>query len=415
MACRAAVAVAEAAAACPALAGAAGKSGSPDLDDFDPTVSFAGEQFTAARALAEARFLQREELWRTERALRRLSTVLARLSETAPPKVLVYFADRLRSRPGDQYLALFNGAQVQGKGGARARTIASDGEMARLTFDDLVNEANAHGVRMYAVQAEGLTTPANVRVGKRGTTMPDTSRLVRDAQGSLTTLSLETGGRPFVGAAARGARIVSQIQEDLQCLYLLSFDPGELPRDNGLRVLVRVTVPGVQARVRGQTVVQSEEGRRTSRLLAAFAAPELVESDFEVQGTLVPTGYADGRYTALVQLAVAGLPMSEATWDLGASLVSRGKVHQHAAERVRLRGRGPVVLEAEVTLAPGPYSLSLVAAEELSNQIRHPRRRRRLARSRRRSGDRRPDRRHAGGDRDLPARRRGPQAGGAGP
>ena len=124
---------------------------------------------------------------------------------------------------------------------------------------------------------------------------------------SLKSLALETGGEAFLGGITI-KKMVHRIASDLGCLYLLSFAPGDLPRDSSLRVLLRVKRPRVTAQTRGRLVIQSEQARRTSRLMAAFAAPDSAKMAGRLRAAVIPTGFEDGKYTALVQIA-ARVPM----------------------------------------------------------------------------------------------------------
>jgi hypothetical protein len=85
---------------------------------------------------------------------------------------------------------------------------------------------------------------------------------------------------------------------------------------------------------------------------------------------VIPTGYAQGKFTALVQLAVPGSPLATAVWDMGVSLVSRGRVREDAAGRVSVTGAGiPVVFETEMSFAPGPFELISVAHETTGDTV----------------------------------------------
>ena len=258
--------------------------------------------------------------------------VLGRMIELNPPKAVIYFADRVRSRPGEHYLEMFSANQRENSATASAMELDSSG--AQSTFDRLTNEANAHGIRIYAIQAEGLqplssfATPAG---GSGGRTTH-----IRAAQDSLVGMALETGGMAFLNGIKAG-KIIKRIEEDLSCVYLISFDPSGFAEDRGLAVRVRVSREGLKVQARGQMVFQSESARRTSRLMAGFAAPKVITAGGDVQGLVIPTGFSDGKYTALVQVSVPGSPVPGARWDLGASLVSRGKVREDTSRRVEVQ------------------------------------------------------------------------------
>jgi len=324
-------------------------------------------------AMALAGRYAREESWRTDKALRLFSTVLARLIDVAPPKATLYFADTMRTNPGEHYLGFFGQALRDSSGPGNA--IRSNADFGAHPFDRVVEEASGYGIRIYTVQAQGLTNPTTISAGNnniRGAGVDPVAhtRGVRDAQNSLVTMAAETGGESFINGV-RSAKIAKRIREDMACVYLLSFDPGDLPEDEPLQVLLRVTRPKIQARVRGQIVLASEGRRRTSRLLSAFTAGKPTNSSSgKVEGIVIPTGFVDGKYTALVQISVPPSPLPQAEWDVGASLVTRGRVADDASGRIKVPSPGvPIVLEASMTFSPGPFELIMVAHDTATDEI----------------------------------------------
>jgi len=238
----------------------------------------------------------------------------------------------------------------------------------------VIEEASSHGVRLYTIQAEGLvmnsprlTVTNSARSGSASAGY--NNQRIRDAQDSLVSLAQETGGDHFLNGV-RAQKIAAKIYADMECVYLLSFDPGDLAEDRDLPVSLRTTRKKVKLQVKGVLVIQSEEKRRASRLLAAFVAPEAVESELKVMATVVPTGYHDGKFSALVQLSVPGSPLAGTVWDMGLSLVARGKVREDAAGRVSVSGAAvPVIFETEMSFSPGPYELIAVAHETSADAI----------------------------------------------
>lgn len=322
------------------------------------------------RAISAARGHQREERWRTDRALRRFSMVLGRLADLEPPKAVVYFADTMRSNAGEHYLSFFG--SLKRETDAALSAMEQDSFSAGNVFDKVLEEATTNGIRIYAIQAEGLVTDslalsAPTRLSGQDP-LPYRRRLA-DAQNSLVGLARETGGQPFLNGVGV-AKVAERIEQDLRCVYLISFEAEGLPLDQPLPVLVRVRRAKVQPQVRGRIVIQSESARLTSRLLAAFTAPDVVKSVLPVHGVVIPTGFRDDRYTALVQVSAGFSPLPGTTWDMGLSLVAQGKVSEEASGRVTVSGPGvPVVFEVEVSFKPGPYEIVAVAHETTSNRI----------------------------------------------
>jgi VWFA-related protein len=325
-------------------------------------------------AIAKARAHQREERWRTEKNLRRLEAVLSRLASIEAPKIVLYFADTMRSNPGEHYLSFF-GTRVSNSDNVVLSKMNTDTLTGALAFDRVVNEAAAQGIRFYSVRPEGLTAhldierPSGSAVALSGQSGFSSRTRVGHARQTLRSLSSETGGHAFLHGAPATA-MVERIRTDLSCLYLISFRPQGYILDEPHRVVVEVKRPGVQARARGRVILQSEAARVTSRLLGAFTSPDAEEQELEVLGSLVPIDFEKGLYTALVQVTVPAMPIAGTTWDLGASVVSRQRVHAEASGRMQVTRPGvPVILESEVRFPPGTQELVAVAHEQKTDLV----------------------------------------------
>jgi len=324
-------------------------------------------------AVAIARRNQREESVRTARDLRRLQAALTQLVDLDAPRAVIYFADTMRSNAGEHYLTFFGRALLDRE--PRLTAMALDSFAQAGAFDNLVNAAAALGVRFYTVQARGLvsyfehrapSTPAMARTGA----VPRSPRTrVADAQKTLQDLSAETGGAAFLHGAP-AASIAGRILSDASCLFVASFDPVGLPEDLALPVSVTVARKGVKLHVRGRLVVQSAADRLRARLTGAFAAPGRIEDDLAARTEIVPTGFDDGRFSALVQLAVPGAPIQAATWDLGTSAVYDNRVHSESSGRLEVSAPGvAVVFESEMRFRPGRHEIVGVAHEGRTDLI----------------------------------------------
>jgi VWFA-related protein len=333
---------------------------------------------TLEEGLQAARALERDESWRTEKALHRFEIVLGRLATAEPPKAVLYFADTMRAEPGKHYLYLF---PTTGKMPLRDRRRAQQIELGAFSssngYEGVIDAANALGARLYTVQAAGLVgidlpsyAAANARLtNMRSEPVPSAARL-RDAQNALVGWSAETGGRAFLdGIPAH--KIARRIAEDMSCVYLLSFDASAVPRGQPLRNLVRVKRAGVTASARGRLYVPTESERLTARLLSAFVTPSTGAGDGPgLAGTLVPTGFDRGAYAAVVQLVVPPSLVPGAAWDAGVSLVSRGRVIGESAARVvPPRAGEPMAIQVEVTIPPGEYELVTVAHDVTTDRV----------------------------------------------
>ncbi len=329
-------------------------------------------------AMNTARGYQLEERWRQERDLRRLEMILGRLADLDAPKAVLYFADTMRANAGEHYLSFFGSTTLDEGANEKgfASSVRNDADSARLNLDRVVDDAAALGIRFYTVEAKGLEADSTSIASRSGSASLSNASSVtantqrhRDAQDTLVSLAAETGGRAFLNGVP-SFKVARRILDDLSCVYLVSFDPRDFPKDTPLRVAVRVLRPDVKVQSRGRIVIQGDAKRLTSRLLASFAAPEATRSDVPLRVALVPLGFRDGAFQARVQVVVPGTPVAGAIWDLGASVVSRGKVSEDASGRVEVGAAGvPIILESEMSFAPGPYELVAVAHESTTDQL----------------------------------------------
>lgn len=326
-------------------------------------------------AIAQARLYQAEERWRQARDLKRMSMVLGALAEYRAPKAFVYFANSMRGNAGEHYLSFFGSSVLDAESGshARADSVArSDAQSGLLSLDKLINEASALGIRFYTVEAQGLTGTGSPLSAPRPTgglanNALNSSR-IRDAQGTLKDMALETGGEAFLNGI-QPLKMTERILEDVSCLYLLSFDPAGLPLDESLAVRVHTDRPKVRLQHRGRLVLASEATMLTTKILARFATPEAKESDVALRVGMMPVGFRDGKWVARVQVAAPPLPYPMSKWDLGVSLVSSGAVRDDASGRIEVATAGtPVLLESEIAFRPGPYEIVAVAYESTGDQ-----------------------------------------------
>ncbi len=329
-------------------------------------------------AIARARAYQLEERWRQERDLRRLEMILGRLADIDAPKAILYFADTMRANAGEHYLSFFGPTTLgaTAKGQVMETYIRNDAETGKMNLDRVIDQAAALGIRFFTVEGAGLVADSLNLASRSGASTTRSSaefaansQRHRDAQETLASLATETGGRAFLNGAP-SAKVARRINDDLRCVFLISFDPRGFPRDTPLEVKVKTKLRDVEIHVRGRTVIQGDSSRLTAKLLASFAAPEASRSDFPVRVGVVPLGYRRGEFVARVQVAVPGAPVAGAKWDVGASLVSQGAVRADASGRAEVPVPGiPVVLERDMTFAPGPYELVAVAHEAVTDQI----------------------------------------------
>jgi VWFA-related protein len=334
---------------------------------IDEVVRLLNRDEDVQRATALARLYQKEERWRTEQNLRRLEMALGRLSEIETPKAVVYFADTMRSNPGEHYMSFFGAAMRSSE--PTVTVMSSDSLTARNAFDKVVTAASAQGIRFYTVEAQGLTSQfdlshLNPKAYSETGAVSSSSRVrASDAQRALADMAVETGGRVFLHGV-RGPRIVTRILDDFACRYLISFDPSRYREDVPYRVKVEIDRPGVEARARGQIVFPSESSRLTARLSHAFGSAGTLDDAFAVRIGLVPIGFEDGAYRALLQVSVPGTPLPGAAWDLGATVLAGNEILEEVSGHIEVSAPGVrVVLEREIDLAPGEREIVSVAHE----------------------------------------------------
>ena len=324
-------------------------------------------------AISKARLYQKEERWFTDRNLRRLAVTLGQLVDLESPKALIYFGDTVRSNPGEHYLSFFGEGMRKSEPTLSAMT--ADSLTGNLAFDKVINEASAQGIRIYAVEARGLTSPVDdervqsLAVAQTGSASSSSRVRINDTHRTLDDMAAETGGRSFLHGM-RATKIADRILDDSSCVYLMSFDPEGLPEDKPLPVRISLERKDVDLRVRGRIVIQSESARKTSEILRAFSAPGSIPDPIGVKTGVVPTGFRNGTYSALLQISVPGSPLHGATWDLGGSLVADGKVRDKASGRLSASAPNvPVIFEHETTFKPGTYEIVAVAHEARSGLV----------------------------------------------
>ena len=360
-----------------------------DVRQWDPYASFEADRIEEVLrdlnsagvdlAIQTARRHQRYERWIAEKNLGRLDQVLGRLTDIAPPKFVLYFADTMRTNPGEHYLSFFSDRMIAER--SELSVMRTEAVSASLAFDRVLEKAAATGVRFYTIHAQGLSLEDNparlslIRTAETGRTVEGSTVRIRDAQASIARLARETGGEVFLHAP-RGDRIADRMLEDLACVFVFSFDPSPYDRDQLLPLRFEVLRDGVEALVRGMIVLQSDDARRADRLLAAFTAPGSAEALFTVRDTLVPIDFEDGSYRALLQLAVPAVPFTETTWDIGASLVpDRRTVSEEASGRLTIPPPGAAaVFEAVIRVPTGRFRVVAVAHETGTDRIASSRR-----------------------------------------
>ncbi|MBZ5641071.1 MAG: hypothetical protein LAO51_20210 [Acidobacteriia bacterium] len=310
-----------------------------------------------------------DEMAVAREGLCRIASMLRRLGGIEAPKVFLYFADTMRRNAGEHFVRMLPGGalvisrNIRGGFGSHIEQTmsASDAFVSHRSesggsegaYENVLAEAAAQNVRFYPVQAEGLDF---------------SSDRVRDAQDTLASLAAESGGKAFLNGVPAD-RMTRDILGDLSCRYLLSFDPAGFPEDRPLPVRVRVHGKKLSAQAGSQIVIQSEAARRASRLLAAFSGTNKSATN-AISATVIPTGYADGAFTGLVQVVVPSPSDTTGSWEIGGNVVSGNSSRELPTRTIATNVSGvPVVFESEEKFHSGRHEVIAVARETSTDTI----------------------------------------------
>jgi hypothetical protein len=92
-------------------------------------------------------------------------------------------------------------------------------------------------------------------------------------------------------------------------------------------------------------------------------------ADVGVRGVIIPIGFEQGQYSALVQVIADGSPLPGAAWELRASPVVGIKNNETISGSIAVAEANiPAVLETQMNLLPGQYELELNALETTGGQ-----------------------------------------------
>ncbi len=303
-----------------------------------------------------AKDLQRQEMRRADASLERFRLALLRLVPVKAPKAVVYFADAMRLNAGEHYLRSVSKVMEQEGvfAGNRPEFIRSDGiRDVAGSFDQVVSMAGRVGARVYAVLAQG--------------TSADSGGL-RDAKDALSSLAVETGGEAFLEGIDSSA-IAGGIADDMECVYLVSFEPKGLPEDQSLLVRIQVTPKDAIVRTRSRIVIPSEKAVVDARRLAAFVNPRANGAALTLG--LIPAGCDGKKYSGLFQLAIPDGGPTGTVWAVSAAIIANGSVLQEFDRTVTTQQNDqPLIVEHMLDLPPGSYQV-VALAENASLGVLH--------------------------------------------
>jgi hypothetical protein len=300
--------------------------------------------FSKESQCLRAEVLAREEWMEVRRSTERIGFAVSALTDAPVPKGLIYFGDTLRQKAGLHFLHL-----------PAECSAAASGEMipaAAGEFDALIREALARGVHLFMIEAQGF-------VSDRDKWDKERHEAAKDA---LVGLAAETGGEAFLGGAS-SKHMADRIAARSSCVLLLSFPPGDLPRDQPLSVTLQLNAPNVKIRHQGRIVVPSQTSLERAQLLAAFVDPAQAD-DGSLRVLLVPRGGDGKKWNASVQLRLRPSGLPDTSMELGASMVRHNAVTQQFSASIATKsGSRVMVLERSLDIAPGEFSVVAVARD----------------------------------------------------
>ncbi|ANM29378.1 hypothetical protein ABI59_06935 [Acidobacteria bacterium Mor1] len=294
-------------------------------------------------AYVNARYLAWEEAEVVERSSFRLSAAIEALATTDPPKAVFYFADGLRKRAGRHFVQ-----PLADKCGIPLSQVWSEFALEQLTAT-----AATYSTRLYTFLPDGLR--------RDGLPLLDPANKRAEAEDTITSLALETGGRAFIQGYSN-AYAVEQVKQHLSCFYLFSLDARGLPVDRPLGVTLNTTIPGVKATTRGLVVIQSESQRRRSEITAQFLNPPSAE-DSPLDISVVPIETGRKSFQHLIQLRSLSRQRARA-WDFGVTVIHQEKVVHEVSGRIEgAPSDEPMVIESMLPMETGEYEIIAVLAE----------------------------------------------------
>jgi hypothetical protein len=304
----------------------------------------------AEALLANARSAADEQHQLVRRSLEGLAEATLLLAASPSPRLVIYFGDLLVTNSGQPYARfLQNDERVRVLRNLAARngaSLDSDRYDAIREFERFTVAAATFGVRVDAISGRGLVA---------------TTSLSSAADSAIASLALNTGGRHFLGGASDEG-IQQAILRDTSCRGQIGFDPTGLPLDRPLSFRVETPKGGPRLRVPPRIVIQSDRERIRARLLAATLGVSDGDASTEVLATVIPIGFANGEFEAMLQITARATTGDARRWDLGASILLDGRLIAAVQKGIEVPRPGiPVVLEHVVRFPPGGVSVEAVA------------------------------------------------------
>ncbi len=316
-------------------------------------------------------------IFNTDRQLSALETAVKMLASLNEKKALVYFSSGIQRSGQD------NQAQLQAT----------------------VNAAIRSNVSFYPIDARGLVASAPLgdatKASPGGAAMYSGSS-ARSAQGNfqaqqdtLTTLASDTGGKPLLDNSDLALGIV-QAQKDISSYYILGYYTTNEKLDGHFRrVKIALKDAALTARTKmdyrvgywaGKDFKQFNDSDRERQLNEAMLLGDPV-TDIDIALDAYYFRLARDRYFVPVVAKIPGSELELAkkggvestTFDfIGVVKDSAGKTVQNVRDYIPFKlkedvanqlAKHPIVYPTGFTLAPGTYTLRLVARENTTGRI----------------------------------------------
>lgn len=226
-----------------------------------------------------------------------IRSVVRSLAGLPGRKAMLYVSDGLPQRPGEdlyQLLAnMFSATELRGlRNGSVDPVMETQREDESHLFKAITEEANAHQVTLYTLDARGprgsssLSAEfADLSAGNGGSVAIEAQRTT-SLQEPLIALAGETGGTPILNASNFGEALAI-IGSDFDSFYSLGYRSPRGGDSKFHRIDVKVKRPGLKVRHRNGYVDKPEEERVADRTLSSLILdleknPLGVELDFGV-------------------------------------------------------------------------------------------------------------------------------------
>ncbi|HXV77565.1 MAG TPA: VWA domain-containing protein [Candidatus Polarisedimenticolaceae bacterium] len=246
-------------------------------------------------------------------------------------------------------------------------TVQSRDDVLEAWFDEVYERAAAARVTIYPAYARWMTF-SDIRRGMYRAPGTAGGRRILPALADGTGGSLPSTTDDLSLAYVRARR-------DLGCRYTVGFEVDSDVAGNSMELGLQVRRPGVRVLCPASSRVRSDEERRQSRLRAAFADPQSLDSPL-VRAQAIPLRPVDGKTWQTLLAVQFPLPprVGDNGFEVRASLAgSRAKTPPMIERHFPLSGAGeagrPVTVLGDSPLESGSHMLTVAVSEPGSDDV----------------------------------------------